>query len=111
MAIIIATGIVCPIISLTLCRPFKFNWDRTLPGGSCYNEAAFYAWGSLPNILTDIAILIIPLPVIWKLQTSKNMKIGLILTFLTASMYVLLELFLGLSMMVILGILLTSKTL
>jgi len=85
-AIVMTTGIVCSIVALNLCRPFKFNWDRKVLGGSCYNEDAFYRWGSLPNILTDIAILILPIPMVWKLHTSNDMKIGLTLTFLTASM-------------------------
>ncbi|PQE24041.1 integral membrane protein [Rutstroemia sp. NJR-2017a BVV2] len=83
--IVTATGIVCSVMTLNLCRPFPFNWDRKIPGGSCYNESLFYRWGSLPNIITDLAILIIPMPMVWKLHTSRNMKIGLTLTFLTGS--------------------------
>jgi hypothetical protein len=84
--IVTATGIVCSVMTLNLCRPFPFNWDRKIPGGSCYNESLFYRWGSLPNIITDLAILILPMPMVWKLHTSRNMKIGLTLTFLTGSM-------------------------
>jgi hypothetical protein len=83
--IVIATGIVCPIMALNLCRPFPFNWDRHIPGGSCYNESLFYRWGSLPNIVTDLAILVLPMRVVWKLHTSRNMKVGLTLTFATGS--------------------------
>ena len=86
LAIVLATEIVTSIISLNLCRPFSFNWDRTIPGGSCYQETVFYEWGSFPNIVTDVAILILPMPVVWNLHTSNNMKVGLTLTFLLASM-------------------------
>ena len=84
-AIVAATGIVCPIMSLNLCRPFEFNWNRMIPGGECWDEQAFYRWGSLPNVLTDIAMLVLPLPIVWRLHTSKKLKLGLTLTFLTGS--------------------------
>lgn len=84
--IVIATGIVCPIMSLNLCHPFAFNWNHSIPGGKCLNGGAFYRWGSLPNILTDIALLVLPMPIVWNMKASTNMKIGLTLTFLTGSM-------------------------
>ena len=83
--IVLSTGIVCPVISLNLCRPFEFNWDRTVPGGECWDENAFYRWGSLPNILTDVAMLVLPMPLVWNLHMSKRLKLGLTLTFLTGS--------------------------
>ena len=83
--IVLTTGIVCPVMSLNLCRPFEFNWDRTIPGGSCWDENAFYRWGSLPNILTDVVMLILPMPIVWNLHISKRLKLGLTITFLTGS--------------------------
>lgn len=83
--IVMATGIVCSIMALNLCRPFAYNWDRSISGGTCVNENAFYRWGSLPNIITDIAMLILPIPIVWKLHTSRNVKVGLTVAFLTGS--------------------------
>jgi len=82
MGIVVATAIITSIISLNLCRPFKYNWDRTIPGGSCYKETVFFEWGSFPNIVTDVAIIVLPMPVVWRLHTTRNMKVGLTLTFL-----------------------------
>lgn len=86
MEVVIVTSIICPMVSLNLCRPIKFYWDHTTLNGSCYNENAFYEWGSFPNIITDIVILVLPVPLVWKLQTLNNKKVGLTLNFLTASM-------------------------
>lgn len=60
---IIATGIVCSVICLNLCHPFALNWNRNLPG-HCVNETLFYRWGSLPNIITDVVMLILPMSVV-----------------------------------------------
>lgn len=83
--IVAVTGIVCPIMSLNLCHPFAYNWNRTSIVGTCVDEQAFYRWGSLPNIITDVAILCIPMPIVWKLHTSKKMKVGLTIAFFTGS--------------------------
>lgn len=59
-----------------------------MPEGSCLNGGLLFRYGSLPNIATDVAMLIIPLPTIWKLQVSRLTRIGLFLTFALSSMYV-----------------------
>lgn len=87
-SIVILTGILCVALSFGACRPFAYNWDRSIPGGHCIDESAFYRFGSLPNIITDVAILVLPLPLVWNLQTSRNVKVGLTLTFMTGSLYV-----------------------
>ena len=85
-AIVIITGIVTPITALNLCHPFAYNWDRTIPGGHCVNENAFYRWGSMPNIVTDIVMLILPMPIVWRLHISTRLKVGLTIAFATGSL-------------------------
>lgn len=85
-AIVAVTGIVCSVMSLNLCHPFEYNWDRTIPNGKCVNEQAFYLWGSLPNIVTDVTILVLPMPIVWKLHASIRTKVSLLIAFLTGSL-------------------------
>jgi len=85
IGVVVTTGIICPIMSLNLCHPFEYNWNRTIPGW-CLDEQSFYRWGSLPNIITDVAMLILPLPIVWKLQTSYKLKLGLTVAFSTGSL-------------------------
>lgn len=80
------TMVLAWVLTSVMCIPFAFNWDETIPGGKCLNKGLLYALMSMPNIGTDIAMFILPLPVIWKLQMTKNQKIGLTVTFLTGSM-------------------------
>lgn len=68
-----------------LCTPLEFLWNRKIPGGHCLDINAWYRWGSLMNIFTDVAMLMLPIPVIWKIQISKPVKIGLILIIATGS--------------------------
>ncbi|KAL4794691.1 hypothetical protein BDV19DRAFT_399300 [Aspergillus venezuelensis] len=43
------------------------SWDPTLPG-SCIDRLAPVIGNAVPNILTDIAILSLPIRMVWKLQ-------------------------------------------
>ena len=70
------------LMALLICKPIAFNWDKTIPGGHCGNIMGAYIWASFPNILTDVVMLLLPLPVIWNLHTSRSQKLGLTLTFL-----------------------------
>ena len=85
-AVLIMAFLAGGLTGLLGCRPLAFFWDPTIPGGHCININAFFRWISLPNILTDIAMLILPQPLIWTLQITRNQKIGLTLTFLTGSL-------------------------
>ena len=79
-------GHVQTIVSLAGCNPFKANWEPTLPGAKCIDKENFFRYGSVPNIVTDLAMLIIPIPVVWGLKASTRMKIGLTITFVIGSM-------------------------
>lgn len=87
-AILILSAVVIVVMALNLCHPFAANWDPYLPGATCLDQQAFYTYASLPNIITDVAMLVLPMPVVWKLQASKKVKLGLVATFLTGSLYV-----------------------
>ena len=72
--------------AFTICQPFAFKWDKTIPGGHCANLTASYAYIGIPNILIDIAIAASPLPTLYHLQMSKTRKIGIFLTFMAGSL-------------------------
>lgn len=84
--ILIAASIANTIVSLAACKPFEANYNPTLPGAKCIDKEAFYIWTSLPNILTDVVMLVLPLPIVWRLQNTKRVKIALTFTFLVGSL-------------------------
>jgi len=86
--ILTANGLSGIITSLASCRPLAGRWDTALVASGaakCINIDNFWRWISFANILTDVVMLGLPLPAVWKLHTSKNQKIGLTLIFLTGS--------------------------
>ncbi|GAP87004.1 putative integral membrane protein [Rosellinia necatrix] len=81
-AILVATPIVTSITLLVACRPFSANWGSAqVQSLYCLNKEAIFVWGTIPNIVTDVVLLVIPLPVVWKLHTTTKMKLALTLTF------------------------------
>lgn len=80
IAIVMGNFIGGTIALLTSCIPLAKIWDSEL-SGHCINNNAFYQWISFPNILTDVAILILPLPLVWNLHATINQKVGLTITF------------------------------
>lgn len=87
-AVLIALWFASTLSVFFMCTPIAYLWDRTIPGGHCFQINTYYRYISLPNIVTDLIIFVLPLPVVWKLHTSRNIKIGLTITFATASMSV-----------------------
>ena len=85
-AIVLGHGIGVLLAAIFQCSPIAYTWDRTIVGGSCFNQEAFYRYVSPPNILTDVLILVMPLPYVWKLHTRVGQKVALTGIFLLGSL-------------------------
>jgi len=85
LVVLISLTISNVVADLAACRPFKANWETNLPGARCIDKEAFFIWGSIPNIITDVVMLVLPMPMVWKLHTSKRIKLGLTITFAVGS--------------------------
>lgn len=66
--------------TLRLCQPVAFNWDLTL-NGSCGNEGEAELAAAAINMVLDVGIVALPLPVIWSLQMQTSQKLGVTITF------------------------------
>ena len=80
------TFIVLWVLTITIvlaleCRPIAKFWDPTIPG-KCFNLVAFSYFTNISNLVTDVWIFLLPLPVIWRLQISNHQRIGLCCVFL-----------------------------
>ncbi|OCK85403.1 hypothetical protein K432DRAFT_318302 [Lepidopterella palustris CBS 459.81] len=69
------------MIGLLICRPLRMNWDPTTPGGKCGNENAAFAAVGVVDLITDTVILVLPIPMVLRLQIPQANKIGLICIF------------------------------
>ena len=59
----------------------RYSGNRLIPSGHCMSLNLFYRINTPFNIIVDIAILIIPVPALWKLQAPLRKKVGLTFVF------------------------------
>lgn len=62
------------------CTPIESLFDNRLPRGHCLSmgPATQILVNSVGNIVTDVVILLLPLPVVWQLQLSRSQKAALL---------------------------------
>ncbi|KAF7860817.1 hypothetical protein EAF04_008335 [Stromatinia cepivora] len=90
MGIVSASFLALILCALLQCAPLAYLWDKAgHPDGHCFDTGAFWRYGSLPNLITDLAMLVLPLPCIWRLKLSQKDKVGLLFTFITGSIGVI----------------------
>lgn len=85
MGVVIAYCLMVVLIAFLLCQPLAFNWDPTIPGGRCGDQnSAFLASGVL-NLIIDILVIVLPLPMLWNLHMATHKRVGLMLMFSTGA--------------------------
>jgi hypothetical protein len=87
IGVVIAHFLVINILFwVTLCQPFAYKWDKSIPGGHCVDYTAAYRYVSIPNLVTDLALLVLPISTLWKLKMGKSRKVGILMTFLAGGL-------------------------
>ncbi|KAM0550239.1 hypothetical protein ACHAPJ_009088 [Fusarium lateritium] len=61
------------------CHPISKHWDARMTGGSCGHPVGIYMTTATMGIVTDLVLLIMPIPMVWGLQMPKRQKIGVIM--------------------------------
>ncbi|KAJ6038829.1 hypothetical protein N7499_003728 [Penicillium canescens] len=78
-------AIIC--VSVFQCTPLAKAWNPTL-SGTCINLKGSFIGNAVPNILTDIAILALPVHVVWGLHATVTHRLSVIAVFLLGSFVV-----------------------
>lgn len=95
MAVCAVWGLSFLVVFLTRCRPLSQMWDPVL-GGTCRKlQVEQFACGTT-NLIIDIFIVILPMPVLWRLKMPIRQKfivsimfsIGIMLVHLASSLNV-----------------------
>ena len=77
----IAWWIAINFVATFNCIPVDKYWKPKL-SGTCIDTYEAFLGASIPNLITDFFLLLLPLPMLWRLHISWRSKIGLILVFL-----------------------------
>ncbi|KAL8814159.1 MAG: hypothetical protein Q9223_006600 [Gallowayella weberi] len=73
-AIVTGWAISVFLETFLLCRPFAYNWDPTIKDFTCGNRNAAYIGAGSLNIVTDLMVLMLPIPMVWNLQIPRRNK-------------------------------------
>lgn len=83
--IVIAWAISIILVCIFQCQPIAKAWNPMLDG-QCINLKGSFIGNAVPNILTDILILALPIRYVWKMVPDKTMRLQLSVVFLLGSL-------------------------
>ena len=84
---LIINSIAWLVPTVIVCQPISAYWSVDGPR-KCIDYNVFGTWISFPNIVTDLVMFVLPLPVLWGLQMSRPKKVGLTITFFAGTRFV-----------------------
>lgn len=76
MAMSVGYAVAVFFQDIFLCWPIAKNWDKTITG-SCGNIIQAYEAFGIINLTIDLAIVVLPMPLLWGLQLPVAKKIAL----------------------------------
>ena len=88
MAFLVGNCVATIIAAQLECTPLAFTWDKSIPGGHCFDQITWYQVANLPNVIADVCILCLPIRPVWTLKASIARKAGIAFVCLTGSMQV-----------------------
>jgi len=83
--VVVGYSLASALVVVFSCSPVSKNWDITIRDGYCVNLPAFYIVNLSLNSATDIAVLLLPIPLLWNLQMPLRQKMALAAIFMTGS--------------------------
>ena len=73
-------GVICILLLSVECRPHDPIWRSDLPS-KCYTLPDIMLTSSTIQVVSDIAMLVLPQRMVWKLQMSRAKKTGVSIIF------------------------------
>lgn len=71
------------------CVPVQASWDKSIQNAKCQNIRKAALGTGVSNLILDVLFLALPVPMIWKLQVERKIKVSLTGIFLLGALYVL----------------------
>ena len=71
------------IFEIALCTPREKIWNPLMQGGHCFSTNANFQASGIFNVISDFAILILPMPCVWKLRMPLKKKVLMTVIFAT----------------------------
>lgn len=80
-AFVAAYSTTAAMVNLLQCLPVRADWNPSVQP-RCVNLDVELIILSSINVVTDVTLLALPMPLVWRLQTSRSRKLQVSCTFL-----------------------------
>ena len=69
-AVLVASCIINMVLLIWQCSPLDYVWNKNIAKGYCRDSIQEHIrWGQFPNVVTDVAMLILPMVRIFRTNT------------------------------------------
>lgn len=85
MGIVVIFFVAILFLYLFGCQPLKGLWSSS-PDGRCLDQASVLLGTAALNMASNFLTLVIPLPLVWRLQTTKKEKLSAMAVLATGSL-------------------------
>ena len=65
------------LLAILSCIPVQKAWNPTIPG-HCLDTQHNFLGATITNIIIDIVLLVLPMPMLWQLHIRTSRKVGLV---------------------------------
>jgi fucose permease len=89
MVVVIIAGIVLTFLNICQCHPISAGYSDV--DGTCIDIIALYLSSAPINVLTDLAILLLPLPILTSLRMEFRQKLILVATFIVGGFVTIVD--------------------
>ena len=70
-------GVSAVIADCLICQPITFRWAPTMVDGFCGDQKSLDMFIAILNLLQDVAVVVLPMPILWGLQMARSRKVEL----------------------------------
>ncbi|KAI0889715.1 uncharacterized protein GGS22DRAFT_3118 [Annulohypoxylon maeteangense] len=81
IALTVVWMLMIVLVNLFMCHPINMYWDLQMPGGFCGDQRAAFASVGIVDIANHLIILMLPLPMIWKLGVEIRYRVATVCIF------------------------------
>ncbi|KAK8067622.1 hypothetical protein PG996_006734 [Apiospora saccharicola] len=81
MTFTLAWTILVILMGLLICHPVQMNWNPYTPGGSCGDQVLGFVSVGIVDIVNELCILILPMPMVWRLRMPLRYRAALFCMF------------------------------
>jgi hypothetical protein len=85
---VIITGLYMVFSAFFFCTPVRAFWNRSIPDAYCLPEAVIWPLNAGIQISTDVWLVILPMPVLFRLRLPRRQKCALIFVFALGVLYI-----------------------